>query len=68
MNYLPYTPLRPYTDKEWEKIPHIILVSNEDRDPTFLDCEGQFDNEAWFDEQLSFPDGPNNKYFGEVGN
>jgi hypothetical protein len=43
-NSLPYVPLRPYTDSEWEKLPHVILASNKDWDPTVLDCEGQVDN------------------------
>ena len=29
-NALPYTPLRPCTDREWGKLPHIILASDKD--------------------------------------
>ena len=27
-NTLPYAPLRPHTDKEWEELPHVILTSD----------------------------------------
>ena len=33
---LPYIPFRPYTDKEWETLPHVILTSDKEWDPTFL--------------------------------
>ena len=32
-----------------------------------LDCEGQVDNELWFDTQSSSTDGPDDKTFNEVG-
>ena len=47
-NTLPYIPLRPYTDSEWEQLPHVILTSDKHCDPTVLDCEGQFDKETYF--------------------
>ena len=60
-------PLRPYTDKEWITLTHFILNSDVNWDPTCLDCEGQIDNEEWFDAQSSFPDGPDSKLFNEYG-
>ena len=48
---VPYMTLRPYTDKEWSTLPPVILTSDIDWYPTFLDCEGQLDNEEWFDAQ-----------------
>ena len=68
MNSLPFMPLRPHTDDEWGKLPHGTLNSDKDWDPTLLDCEGDLDNQIWFDAQSSFPDGPDNKNFYEVGN
>ena len=59
-------PVRPYTDSEWEALPHVVFTSDTDWDPTVLDCEGQIDNETWFDYQSSFPDDPHNKLFDEV--
>ena len=49
------------------KLPHLVITSDKDWDPKVLDCEGQFDNEIWFDAQSSFLDGPNVKTFNEVG-
>ena len=49
------------------KLPHAILTSDKDCNPTVLDCEGQVDNELWFDMQSSFLDCPNDKSFNEVG-
>ena len=43
-NSLPCVPLRPCTEKELEKIPHVILTSDKDWDPTVLDCEDQLDD------------------------
>ena len=64
---LPYIPLRPYTNKELENLPHAILTSDKYWDPTYLDCEGQLNNEEWFDAQSYFPNGPNSKLFNEYG-
>ena len=60
MNEFPYVPLRPCTDIEQEKLPHVILTSNKYWDPTALECEVQVDNETWFHEQSSFLYRPNN--------
>ena len=64
---LPYILLYPNTDKEWITIPHIMVTSDIDWDPTCLDCEGQVDNEEWFDDQFSLPDGTDSKLFNECG-
>ena len=37
INGLPYLPMRPYTDHEWETLPHVVLTSDVDWDPTVLD-------------------------------
>ena len=66
-NALAYIPLRPCTDNEWEKLPYVILTSDKGWDSTVLDCEGQLDNELWFDAQSSFPDEPDDKNINEVG-
>ena len=56
-NALPCTPLRPCNDYEWENLPHVILTSDKDWDPTSLDCEENLGNDTWFDAQSSWPDG-----------
>ena len=50
-------PLQPCTDDEWETLPHVILTSDKDWDPTSLDCEENLVNDTWFDAQSSWPDG-----------
>jgi hypothetical protein len=34
---LPYLPLRPYTDDEWDSLPHVLMTSDQDCDPTTFD-------------------------------
>ena len=36
-NGLPYMDIRPFTNSEWDSLPHIILTSNEEWDPANLD-------------------------------
>ena len=48
-NSLPYIPLRPYTDAEWDSMPHIFLTSDEDWDPSLYDHDPLVDDEDWVD-------------------
>ena len=59
--------LYPCTDEEWETLPHVMLTSEKDWDPTSIDCKVQLDNEEWFDAQNYFTDGPDSKIFNEHG-
>ena len=34
---LPYMSMRPYTDDEWDDLPHLVLTSDIDWDPSILD-------------------------------
>ena len=34
---LPYLPLQPYTDDEWDALPHVILTIDNNWDPLILD-------------------------------
>ena len=46
INGLPYIPMRPYTDEEWVKLPHVLLTAERKWDPRVLD--GHIDNiEEW---------------------
>ena len=45
---LPYMSMRPYTDSEWNSLPHVIMTSDATWDPTVLDNTID-DNETWFD-------------------
>jgi hypothetical protein len=46
---LPYLSMRPFTDDEWDTLPHIILTSEIDWDPTTLDRELDDDDDEWLD-------------------
>jgi hypothetical protein len=51
---LPYLDMHPYTDKEWEELPHIHITHEEDWDPSVLDHEQSNDHD-WYDQQPSTP-------------
>jgi hypothetical protein len=44
---LPYTPMRPYTDDEWKKLPHVVWTSDVNWDPSVVDNYISDDNK-WF--------------------
>ena len=54
---LPYMPLSPCTDEEWDNLPHAVLTSDVDWDPAVLDCLAE-ENEEWFDAQTDTTKGP----------
>ena len=64
---LPYMDMRPYTDDEWDNLPHIILTADTDWSPSVLDHD-HGDMEAWFDAQEDAPPPPTHNLFDEVGN
>ena len=37
VNGLPYIPIRPFTNAEWNSLPHVILTSDEEWDPSIID-------------------------------
>ena len=64
---LPYMSLRPYTDDEWEDLPHIVLTNDSDWDPSVLD--NTIDNdETWFDAISDLPDEDTHSLFDHQGN
>ena len=48
VNGLPYITMRPYTDDEWDSLPHVIWTSDNDWDPCVLDHTVDL-NEHWYD-------------------
>ncbi len=38
-NGLPYLDIRPYTDREFDTLAHVTMTSNNDWDPSVLDCD-----------------------------
>ena len=47
---LPYIDMRPYTDDEWESLPHVVLTSDMDWNPSIMDNDiiddSQYDDES----------------------
>jgi len=51
---LPYLDMQPFTNKEWDELPHVTITHEADWDPEVLDNELS-DNQDWFD---SLPETP----------
>ena len=51
---LPYVTMRPYTDRELDRLPQVHLTSDLDWDPKSLDDEME-DDELWFDSMKDLP-------------
>ena len=47
-NGLAYIPIRPYTDEEWDSLPHVVWTSDKDWDPSVLDHDLS-SNTDWYD-------------------
>jgi hypothetical protein len=67
INGLPYMPIRPYTDTERMTLPHVILTSNVEWDPSTID-QIITDDESWFDAVADHGDGYVFQPFDEIGN
>lgn len=65
---LPYLPMRPYTDDEWDSLPHVILTSDADWDPSVLDHVFHSQDEIWYDAITHLEDDPTHNLFDEFGN
>jgi hypothetical protein len=58
--------IQPYTNSEWDELPHVILTADVDWDPTIIDCELE-DGEEWFDAMQEIPEFDPDPLFDEVG-
>ena len=56
----------PYTDKEWEELPHVILTADIDQDPSIVDCN-QEDKEEWYNAMQDLPTLPTDPLFDDIG-
>ena len=65
---LAYVNLRPYTDEEWETLPHVIWTRDQDWDPSIFDHEFDLDNEDWYDAVSDLAEEPNRQLFDQFGN
>ena len=66
-NGLPYIPMRPYTDEEWDTLPHVEWTSDIDWDPTVLD-QTITNKETWYDTVSDLEDLVIHSPFDEFGN
>ena len=63
-NGLPRLPIRPYTDTEWDSLPHIILTDELEWNPQVLDHNHDSD---WFDLTDEQTNNPLSDLFNEIG-
>ena len=63
---LPYVQLRPYTDKEYKDLPHVIWTGDTDWDPCVLD-HNLDEDEEWYDALTRLEDDPRTNLFDEHG-
>jgi hypothetical protein len=59
--------LRPYTNKEWDTLPHVFLTGELDWDPSVLD-HNVTDDEQWYDAITDLETDPTTNLFDEYGN
>jgi hypothetical protein len=64
---LPYVTMRPYADSEWDSLPHVILTSDAEWNPSILDNDLD-DDDDWFEALSEIPDDPTNQLFDQYGN
>jgi hypothetical protein len=63
---LPYIKMRPYTDTEWDALPHVILTSDMDWDPSVLNHTLD-DDEHWYDAICDLEQRPYTSMFDHEG-
>lgn len=66
-NGLPYVSMRPYTDDEWEELPHVVWTSDVEWNPSVLDHEIE-DEDEWYDAITDMQEGIIQSPFDEFGN
>ena len=64
---LPYIPICPYTNEEWERLPHVVWTSDTEWDPSVLDGEPP-DEDQWYDALSDLSEGMIQSPFDEFGN
>ena len=63
---LAYISVQPYTNHEWDMLPHVWILEHE-WDPTIFDS-GFKKEENWFDALLELDEDPTSNLFDEYGN
>ena len=59
--------IRPYTDSEFETLPHVFLTSESTWDPSVLDYNPDLDKDKWFDCISDIQPDPNGPRFDAYG-
>ncbi len=60
-------PLRPYTDAEWDTLPHVFMTSDIDWDPSVLDNIIDDEDVRWYDAVSTEAESPPQPTFNEFG-
>ena len=63
---LPFISMRPFTDKEWESLPHMHLVDPQGWDPSVLDHDAT-EGDDWFDALTESEEYPEDNLFTLTG-
>jgi hypothetical protein len=64
---LPYVKMRPYTNKEWDSLLHVVLTGDGNWNPSVL-YHSLTDNEQWYDVVSDFPNAMEGSPFDAEGN
>ena len=65
---LPYVSLCPYTDMEWETLPHVNWTRNSDWDPAVFHHKFDEGSDEWYDALTDHTKNPHGELFDEFGN
>ena len=65
---LPYVSLCPYTDMEWETLPHVNWTRDSDWDPAIFNHEFDEGGDEWYDALTDHTKNPHRELFDEFGN
>ena len=65
---LPYVSLRPYTDMEWETLPHVNWTCDSDWDPAIFNHEFDEGGDEWYDALTDHTKNPHGELFDKFGN
>jgi hypothetical protein len=63
---LPRVRIRPFTDDEWNNLPHVIMTDELEWDPSVLDFDPE-EHEDWFDTITNVESDPTVNLFDEFG-
>ena len=65
---LSYISLCPYTNTEWETLPHVIWTQDSDWDPSTFNYEFNEGGDEWYDALMDHAENPHWELFNEFRN